>query len=112
MITALFTHTPRGVSGFQVNGHSGLAPSGSDIVCAAVSSAVYLAANTITDVIGLAAVVREHDGHLTLTLPQGQEDGGSAVLAGLRLHLKQLQSQYPGAVRVIDCKWRKSHVKD
>ena len=39
--------------GFEVTGHSGSAPSGEDIVCAAVSSAAYMTANTVTDILGL-----------------------------------------------------------
>ena len=44
----------KGLCGFEISGHS--SKDGADevgkIVCAAVSSAAYLAANTVTDIIG------------------------------------------------------------
>lgn len=43
--------------GFRISGHSGFAESGSDIVCASISSAAYMAANTITDIINISAEV-------------------------------------------------------
>ena len=41
--------------GFQAGGHSGHAPRGADIVCAAISAAVGLAECEITDVLKLPA---------------------------------------------------------
>ena len=39
------------LTGFDISGHAMFAESGSDIVCASVSSAAYMAANTVTAVI-------------------------------------------------------------
>lgn len=94
MICATFLKRNGQLCGFSVNGHSGSAPSGHDIVCAAVSSAVYMAANTVTDVCGLAADIREEDGHLTLTIVK-DEAKAQTVLQGLKLHLEGLAEQYP-----------------
>ena len=49
-------------AGFRVSGHTGVR--GKSIVCAAVSSACYMAANTITEIIGAAADVSEDDGYM------------------------------------------------
>ena len=46
-----FDHEGR-ITGFCCSGHSGYAEEGSDIVCAAVSTAVKLAECTINDVLG------------------------------------------------------------
>ena len=48
MITATFLSQKDTLCGFILNGHAGDRPAGESIVCAAVSSAALLAANTIT----------------------------------------------------------------
>ena len=48
--------------GFHVYGHSGYAEAGEDIVCAAISSAVYMVINTITDIMHIDADVEVEDG--------------------------------------------------
>ena len=45
------------VVGFRVTGHAGYAESGSDIVCAGVTTAVQLVANGITECAGIIAEV-------------------------------------------------------
>ena len=40
------------ITGFCCSGHSGYAEAGADIICAAVSTAVTFAADTITEVLG------------------------------------------------------------
>lgn len=75
---------------------------GRDIVCAAVSSAAYMAANTVTEVQKLPAEAIAEDAKLRLLLEPGQEEAAAPVLAGLRLHLKMLSQQYPKAIKVYD----------
>ncbi|WP_442974828.1 ribosomal-processing cysteine protease Prp, partial [Ruminococcus sp.] len=48
MIEAIFTVTDKVIRGFEISGHSDYSEHGSDIICAAVSSAAYMAANTVT----------------------------------------------------------------
>jgi len=43
------------ITGFELEGHAGAGLYGNDIVCAALSSAVLMAANTITEIIGAKA---------------------------------------------------------
>ncbi len=86
--------------GFDVQGHSGAAPSGSDIVCAAVSSAVYMAANTITDVCGCEADIREQDGKLSMTIAEKDIPKAQIVLKGLLIHLQELVAQYPKFIQI------------
>ena len=47
----VFNHDGR-INGFSVSGHSGYAEAGSDIICAAVTTAVRFAECTINDVLG------------------------------------------------------------
>ena len=93
------------ISGFSVSGHSGYAEEGSDIVCAAISTAVQFAATTIVDVLGVQAKtkVNEEKAHITLTLPASceEEDAVQAVLTGMMLTLCELRDQYPDHIEVI-----------
>lgn len=45
----------------RVSGHSGYAESGSDIVCAAISSMLYLTLNTVTDRFGCKADIEQDE---------------------------------------------------
>ena len=58
MTTITFQSQGSRVIGFDVQGHSGYAEAGADIVCAAVTSAVRLVETTVNDVLGLAASVK------------------------------------------------------
>ncbi len=100
MICATFLKRNGALCGFSVQGHSGSAPSGQDIVCAAVSSAVYMAANTVTDVCGCTADIREEDGHFTLTVKSG-EATAQAILQGFQLHMEGLAEQYPHFIKIL-----------
>ncbi len=86
--------------GFDVQGHSGSAVSGQDIVCAAVSSAVYMAANTLTEVSGCAADIHEADGTLTCTVHEADTQKAQEVLSGLHIHLQGLSAQYPKFITI------------
>ena len=95
MTEAIFFRREGRLCGFTVTGHTDNAGSEqAKLVCAAVSSAVYLAANTLTDVIKADASVSVDDGRMTLRLADTGESA-AAVLEGLRLHLIQLEEQYP-----------------
>ena len=84
--------------GFDVQGHSGSAVSGQDIVCAAVSSAVFMAANTLTEVCGCRADIKQADGALRCVI--FDEDKAQEVLEGLHIHLQGLVAQYPKFIKI------------
>ncbi|MBO4893982.1 MAG: ribosomal-processing cysteine protease Prp [Clostridia bacterium] len=100
MINATFFIKGENLSGFSLEGHSGFEDEGKDIVCAAVSSAAYMAVNTLTDVINEEAQVKESEGKLELKVACPSPTAG-AVLRGLEIHLKNLSDQYPENVTVI-----------
>ena len=100
MTRALFVCCGKHFTAVTVSGHATqTARAGEDIVCAAVSSAVYLTANTITDVLGADAAISMRDGFFSLKLRQ-QNAEAQNLLKGLALHLKQLSEQYPRQVAV------------
>jgi uncharacterized protein YsxB (DUF464 family) len=94
MITVTFYKFGDLICGFKSSGHSGYARQGSDIVCSAVSSAVIMAVNTITDVQHINADVTVGEGFLELKLSLDEAQKSSDILNGLQLHLNALEEQY------------------
>jgi len=101
MVRAVFWYRGGQPVGFDLSGHAG-GVAGRDIVCAAVSSAAYMAANTLTDVCGCAADIIEEDGHLRVRLSDADAKRGETVLCGFALHMKALRDQYPNQIEVND----------
>lgn len=101
MIEAGFLTPPDGhVLGFRIAGHAG-GEAGTDIVCAAVSSAAYLVANTVTEVLNVAPLsLRTDDEGMFLRLEPRDEPMCRTLLEGLKLHLMGLEEQYPEDIRV------------
>lgn len=101
----IFNHDGR-INGFSVSGHSGYAEEGSDIVCAAVSSAVQFTECTINDVLGNHANVKmnQDEPRVTLTLPAAcdDEDAVQAVLTGFMLTMCSLRDDYPDYIEVLE----------
>lgn len=96
MIKAEFKRSRGKLTGFSVTGHSGYSSSGSDIVCASVSSAVMLACNLATDIFKLDADVKVEGESISLN----QRGGSDGVIKGLFEHLKALEEEYPENINV------------
>ncbi len=89
------------VFGFCIKGHSGYSEQGSDIVCAAVSSAAYMVANTITDVLKIEPLVLyENDGEMRLELDESSAQKCSDIMSGFVLHLNSLSKEYKKYIKV------------
>ena len=108
MTTVTFYSEGSRVTGFEVKGHSGYAPEGEDIVCAAVTSAIRLVECTVNDVMGLCASVkvREKDAKISFRLPGGlsapAESTCQNLLTGLMVYLTQLHDEYPENIEVME----------
>ena len=102
MVCADFLILPDGrLLGFRLRGHAGWGDEGTDIVCAAVSSAAYLVANTVTEVLGAAPLsLRAEEGEMLLRMEEKDEPLCRSLFAGLKLHLKGLEEQYRAHIRV------------
>ena len=91
------------IIGFKISGHSGYAENGKDIVCSAVSSAVYMAINTITDILSIKCYTSVDSKHGRITfkinnnndIPQCQD-----ILKGLKLHLSSLCKLYSENINI------------
>ena len=90
--------------GFHLNGHS--TASAEDevgrLVCASISSAAYMTANTITEIIGAEAVaeVDEYKGKMLFKVKSDYESS-MHVLLGFKLHMEQLSEQFTDYIKVI-----------
>ena len=108
MTTVTFQTEQGRITGFRSQGHSGYGDAGTDIVCAAVTSAIRLAEATVNDVLGLAAAVkiRPEDAYISLRLPGGlaseAESACQALMAGLMVYLAQLHDEYPENIEVLE----------
>lgn len=99
MIRAVFFRSGS-LRGFELSGHAGSGVYGSDIVCAAVSSAAYMVANTVTEVLSVEADADVRDGYMKFSFSSGNSVA-EAVLDGLELHLRELEKEYPKKLKVI-----------
>lgn len=100
MITAAFQRDSRGLCILDVGGHAGFAQWGEDIVCAAVTSAVQLTANGITQVLGVDADVAAGENHIRIALSGGASLAAFQMMDALYLHLDVLQQQYPQNITI------------
>ena len=88
--------------GFEIGGHSSTDCDDEfgKIVCAAVSSAAYMAANTVTDVIGDKADIEVSDAKMLFTCKK-PSDATVKVLLGLKLHLTALANDYSNNIKIF-----------
>ena len=107
-MTTVTFHSAQGrIDGFLVEGHSGYAEAGADIVCAAVSAAVGLTECTINEVLGLRAPVkaREKDARISLKLPNGLSEENEYtcqnLLTGMMVYLQAMGEEYPDNLAVL-----------
>lgn len=110
MTSVKFLADKNSLYGFEISGHSSFDCDDEvgKIVCAAVSSAAYMAANTIIEIIGdkTEALVDEAKMCIKVSNPS---ECTIKVLEGLKLHLTELSDQYSNNIKIIG---GANHVKD
>lgn len=101
MIYVTFFKSDYQLIGFEVYGHSNYSEDGTDIVCAAVSSAAFLTANTITDILNVKATV-EHseEGYIKVMLCVADAKACKVTMQGFKLHISALEEQYKDYISV------------
>lgn len=96
-----FLSKDESLSGFEIIGHSSRNSDDFEgkIICAAVSSAAYMAANTIIEIIGdeCEAVVDDAKMYVSVNSPSKET---ITVLEGLKLHLIELSKQYSKRIKI------------
>jgi uncharacterized protein YsxB (DUF464 family) len=90
------------IIGFSISGHSSYDCDDSEgkIVCSAVSSAAYMTANTITEIIGDKAETQVEDAFMMVRV-KNPTNKTIAVLAGFTLHIEQLSLQYNDRISIL-----------
>ncbi len=97
-----FTLKNGDITGFDIKGHSSADETDEKgkVICAAVSSAAYMAANTLSEIIGAEISAEMCDACMSVRIftliPESQ-----VVLRGLRLHLSELSKQYGENIKII-----------
>ncbi len=101
MTTAKFTLENGLITGFSIKGHStnSAADENGRLVCAAVSSAAYMAANTLTEIIGAEISANVNDGEMTVKVTEKLAES-QPILQGLKLHLSELSNDYEGNIKI------------
>lgn len=83
------------IRGFHITGHSGYSDEGTDVICSAVSSAAYMTANTLTEILGVDPEIKVKDGDMYLKIKTDEElQRSQDILRGFLLHLNALCEQY------------------
>lgn len=92
-----------GLIGFEISGHSSFDCDdiNGKIVCSAVSSAAYMAANTIEEIIGDKCEAIVDDALMSVKV-LNPSDTSRKVLKGLKLHLTELSKQYSDRIVIME----------
>lgn len=80
-------------TGFEVSGHAGYGEAGNDIVCSAVSSAVMLVCNTVTDFFGADADVTVEENRIILRL-NSSDKPSEKLLESFHVHMETIAEDY------------------
>lgn len=100
MILASFSKQNHYFVKVSVSGHANFADSGEDIVCAAVTSAVQLTANGITEILHQPAQVTVLENEIIIALGDIVSQQASQFLEALHLHLSVLAQEYPNNITI------------
>lgn len=107
MIKIIISRNSAGsISSFSINGHSGYAEEGQDIICSAVSVTAYTAAGALEEMAGLKNCYSESNGHMTIRLPEGltqqQVSTAQIILETTAIGFKQIELSYGKFVSVVE----------
>jgi uncharacterized protein YsxB (DUF464 family) len=100
MIRIRFFQQNDRLCGITLSGHAGFAAEGKDIVCASVSSAVQLTANTLTEIFHINADISVCENSISIKLSDSSPIEGVKILEGLRLHSELLKDDYPEFIQI------------
>ncbi len=91
---------------YLVAGHTGYGESGTDIVCASVTTAALTALNGLTEIVGIPVGYEVREGYLECVLPEQMEDaarrGANLLLESMCLTLRELARQYEDYISIAE----------
>ncbi len=99
MTKAYFYYRNGTIAAFKLYGHTDdCGNEDARIVCAAISSAAYMTANTITEIIGVKADIDLTDSFMRIDVAEPEK--AKTVLEGFKLHIQGLAEQYPNFIQI------------
>jgi uncharacterized protein YsxB (DUF464 family) len=99
----VFVTSEGNILGFELFGHSGYEETGKDIVCAAISSALYMVVNTLSDVLGVSFEVLTMDdknAYFKFMINNKNFYICKSFMMGLKSHFLNIEEQYYKNIRV------------
>ncbi|HNU93814.1 MAG TPA: ribosomal-processing cysteine protease Prp [Bacillota bacterium] len=91
---------------FRVQGHSGWAEYGHDIVCSAVSALTTAAANGLRQQAGVSRSVRQRHGELDCMIVGSPSDSewnrADAILETMLAGIRSIAREYPGTISIVE----------
>ena len=101
MIKINFSQSDNCITEFTVSGHAtfGVKDTEGKIICSAVSSAVFLTANTLLEILGAKVDCTDSGDTFKLKL-LSKINESQVTLAGFKLHVTELSKQYPKNITV------------
>ena len=93
MLRAVFYRQNGVLCGFDVTGHAGYGTQGNDVVCAAVSSAVMLVCNAVTDFMGAQALAEVGENSVSLRV-QKHSAQSEGLLEAMLSHMESIAEEY------------------
>lgn len=106
MITATFKENNKLIHKFIIEGHANFAPTGQDIVCAAVSSLVLATCNALLYL--EECEVADEDGLLVCTVKEPSEITNT-LMQPLLIGLNGIAEKHPNHLKVISYNRKNSH---
>ena len=94
MTKAEFYYEGSFIKGFSVKGHSGYAEEGEDIVCASISSTLWMTVNGLENVVGAKVTYKQTDAKVTLEVSEESLCEAQDLLRSFREFLCNLSIEY------------------
>ncbi len=105
MITVTCKRAAGKIWAFTVEGHSGYAEAGEDIVCASVSAVVWNTVNGLSEIAALPAKCESREGFVSCELPRlspKDREKADLLLESMLAFLRALSEQYEQFVKVME----------
>ncbi len=99
---AIYRNSDNKISHLCIKGHAGYAEKGFDIVCAAVSTALWMAIKGIEEQELAGVSYEEDDGFVDCFISDGREPSADAILNSLVTTVTELARQYRKNVFIVN----------
>lgn len=104
MTTACFYFGKDGIASFEIKGHSGYSGEGSDIVCAAISSTVWMTVNALENILHLDVNYSQSEANVFLEVSDRDIGKAQELIEALRQFLCNLSAEYEKYLTVKEVK--------